>query len=116
MPLPLLIELESVAELAGAAELARDTGLTKLAPTVPVPLDSTAIESASYNMYEQLLTLHMRDGKTIEYYEPDNHLRRAGFRALARRLLQPLHPARLPVHAAELTLTLPSSLSLSSGP
>ena len=69
MPLPLLIELESVGELAGVAELARDTGLTKLVPTVPVPLDSTAIESASYNIYEQLLTLHMRDGKTIEYYD-----------------------------------------------
>jgi hypothetical protein len=67
MPLPLLIEMESLGELAGVAEVEKVAG--RLLPDVPVPLNSTAIESASYNMTEQLLTLHMRDGTTIEYYD-----------------------------------------------
>ena len=65
MPLPVIIE--SLGEVAAGAELERVAGLDKLLPAVP--LNSTAIESASYNMQEQLLTLNMRDGTTIEYYD-----------------------------------------------
>ena len=73
MPLPLLIQIEGVGEvslsdLAGVAELERVTGLDRLT-TFSVPLDSTAIDRAAYNINEQILTLHMKDETTIEYYD-----------------------------------------------